>query len=76
MMMWGQSCGMGMWMLMGVAALAFWVAIAFGLRSLFPAGKGQQPPRVDPMTLLNESLARAEISIEEYEDRRRILENR
>ena len=75
-MMWGNGTGMGwwMWLVMGGGALAFWVVIVLVIRALLPAGRvRQESTRTDPLTLLKESLARGEVSLEEYEQRRRLI---
>jgi putative membrane protein len=44
------------------------------IRALLPAGRvRQESTRTDPLTLLKESLARGEVSLEEYEQRRRLI---
>ncbi len=75
-MMWGTGFGMGwwMWLLMGAGTLAFWIAVLLLVRQLLPAGRAKQgPERPQPLTLLKEGLARGEISLEEYEQRRRLI---
>ena len=75
-MMWGNGTGMGwwMWLVMGGGALGFWVVIVLVIRALLPAGRvRQESTRTDPLTLLKESLARGEVSLEEYEQRRRLI---
>lgn len=79
-MMWNHGYGMGwgwgMWLLMGLGMIAFWVAVIFVIRALLP-GRNRNSDitaaRPDPLTLLKETLARGEISPEDYEQRRRIL---
>lgn len=75
-MMWGNGTGMGwwMWLVMGGGALAFWIVIVLVIRALLPAARvRQESARPDPLTLLKESLARGEVSLEEYEQRRRLI---
>lgn len=75
-MMWVQGNGMTWWMLlaMGVGTLAFWVVIVLALRGLLPGQeRPDEPPRPEPLALLNERLANGEVSPEEYEQRRRLL---
>jgi putative membrane protein len=64
-----------MWLVMGSGTLAFWLVVILVIRSLLPDRhtKDSTPPRTDPLTLLKEALARGEVSVEEYEHRRRIL---
>ena len=76
-MMFNNGSGMGwvMWPVMGSGALAFWLVVIVVIRSLLPerSTKDSSAPQTDPLTLLRESLARGEVSVEEYEQRRRIL---
>lgn len=74
-MVWGDgSMGGWMWLLMGAGTLAFWVAVVLIVRALLPvAAATRQPGRPDPLILLNERLARAEINAEEYERHRRLI---
>jgi len=66
--------GWWMWLVMGGGALGFWVVIVLVIRALLPAGRvRQESTRTDPLTLLKESLARGEVSLEEYEQRRRLI---
>ncbi|MBK8867113.1 MAG: SHOCT domain-containing protein [Actinomycetales bacterium] len=75
-MMWNNGTGMGwgMWLVMGSGALAFWlvVILVIPLTAARPH-EGQHGAATDPLTLLKEALARGEVSVEEYEHRRRIL---
>jgi len=75
--MMGNGYGMGwaMWLLMGGAALAFWIVVVLLVRSLLPSRRTQGPidSRPDPLTLLKEGLARGELSLEEFEQRRRLI---
>lgn len=76
-MMWGFGSGAGwmMWPIMAAAMIAFWVLVVLGIRALWRGGRRdeQVAGRVEPLTLLQECLARGEISPEQYEQRRRIL---
>jgi putative membrane protein len=66
--------GWWMWLVMGGGALGFWVVIVLVIRALLPAGRvRQESTRTDPLNLLKESLARGEVSLEEYEQRRRLI---
>lgn len=72
----GYGMGWGMWLLMGVGMLAVWVVTIVVIRALLPSRvqhAGDGAPRPDPRTLLKESLARGEITVEEYEYRRRLI---
>jgi len=77
-MMWGFGSGAGwlMWLSMTVGVVAFWVIVVLVIRALWRGNRGERqvgPARPDPLTLLQEGLARGEISPEQYEQRRRIL---
>ncbi|MBN9607967.1 MAG: hypothetical protein BGO26_06275 [Actinobacteria bacterium 69-20] len=77
-MMWGFGSGAGwlMWLSMAVGVVAFWVIVALVIRALWRGSRGERQvgaARPDPLTLLQEGLARGEISPEQYEQRRRIL---
>lgn len=77
-MMWNSGYGMGwgMWVAMGAGTLAFWAVVLILVRSLLP-GRGTRgetaPVRPAPLTLLQEGLARGEVTPEEYEQRRRLI---
>ena len=76
-MMWGNGSGngmgWGMWLFMGVGTLVFWLVVLAMVRSVLPArgGQDQGPAQPDPLTLLTEGRARGELTVEEYEARRR-----
>lgn len=76
-MMWGNDYGMrwAMWLLMGGATMAFWLVVILLVRSLLPNRDPKNPTasRPDPLTLLDEGLARGEVSPEDYEQRRRLI---
>ncbi|MDN5759869.1 MAG: SHOCT domain-containing protein [Tomitella sp.] len=76
-MMWGNGYGMGwwMWLVMAAGTLAFWVVIVLAIRALLPGRDRQDTDagRPDPLLLLKESLARGEISPEDFEQRRRLI---
>ncbi len=70
----GFGIGPGMWLVMGLGTLAFWILVVVAVRALFPKRPGslvQAGP--DPLTLLAERLAGGDISAAEYERRRRLL---
>ncbi|MBK8733473.1 MAG: SHOCT domain-containing protein [Actinomycetales bacterium] len=76
-MMWGNGAGMGwwMWLVMGGGALGFWVVIVLVIRALLPGRArpaGNRPERIRSLSS-RESLARGEVSLEEYEQRRRLI---
>jgi putative membrane protein len=77
--MWGFGSGAGwvMWPIMAAAMVAFWAIVVFVIRALW-RGSGRTnisegASRPEPLTLLQEGLARGDISPEQYEQRRRIL---
>ena len=77
-MMWTSGMGAGMWLLMAAGTLGFWFLIAMLVRAILSdrlpgpgaAGRGVVP---SPLHLLGDRLARGEITLEEYEQRRRAL---
>lgn len=73
-MMMNHSCDM-MWLGMAAGVLAFWVIALLAVRALFPGQKraSSEHPRPDALTLLDEGLARGDLSIDEYEKRRHLI---
>ena len=73
-MMWSDGNGWGGWIVMLFSMAIFWgglfVLIAWAVRQFAPAS-GQGRP--DPRTILEERFARGEISVEEFEESRRVL---
>lgn len=73
-MMWGSGMGWGLlWMLM------FWGAFIAGIVWLVTAATGPRDRTDGSATgrrVLDERFARGELSIDEYEQRRRVLEER
>lgn len=74
-MMWNSGMGLGMWLLMGAGTIGFWVLVAMLVRAIFSdrasgAGGTVVP---SPLHVLADRLARSEITLEEYEQRRRAL---
>ncbi len=76
----GASWGWGLWLLMIVGTVAFWVVIAWFVRSLI-----QDRPRKESraatsggeaLQILDQRLARGEVEPEEYERIRSILTHR
>ena len=85
MMGWYGGTGWGMgwagWLGMGAVMVVFWGLLAFGVVTLVRSGRlGRRAVEPatghDPRWLLDESLARGTISVEEYQRRREILEGR
>ncbi|MER7071910.1 SHOCT domain-containing protein [Terrabacter sp. NPDC000476] len=77
-MMWTSGMGAGMWLLMAAGTFGFWFLIAMLVRAILSdrlpgpgaAGRGVVP---SALHLLGDRLARGEITLEEYEQRRRAL---
>lgn len=67
--------GMGLWG--WLMMVAFWAVVVFlivwAVRSTATSG---QPKGDTPLRILDERLARGEIDRDDYEERRRVLENR
>lgn len=70
--------GAGWWILMAAMMVVFWGLIIVGavwlIRSLAGADDGHHAR--DPLEVLDHRLARGEISVEEYRQRRDLLEKR
>jgi len=77
MMMWGDSSGWGMWLGMGISTLILVVLIALLVWSISRIGRVEAPrpqrERPTALELLDERLARGEIEPDDYQQRRRIL---
>lgn len=78
MMMWGDNSGWGMWLGMGISTLILVVLIALLVWSISRIGRveGAQAPAQAAdraLGLLDERLARGEIEPDDYQQRRRIL---
>ena len=73
-MMCNHGCDM-MWLGMAAGVLAFWVIVVLAVRALFPgqSSTATGPTRADALTLLDEGLARGDISVDEYEKRRHLI---
>ena len=76
-MMWGNgyAMGWGMWLLIGLGTVGFWVLIAVVVRALMTGNARSSTGDSDPLQVLNDRLARGEIDIEEYQYRRRLIVN-
>ncbi|GBC86139.1 hypothetical protein HRbin12_00124 [bacterium HR12] len=73
-MMWGYGWGGGLWGLLSMGV--FWGLLGL---LLYAAVRGWRSPREErpaegPLRILAERFARGEISREEFEERRRVLE--
>jgi putative membrane protein len=62
-----------LWALLGLGTIGFWAIVAFAAGSLFGRVDPQAPRARGPRAELDEQLARGQIGIDEYEDRRRHL---
>ncbi|MGB8383434.1 MAG: SHOCT domain-containing protein [Dermatophilaceae bacterium] len=74
-MMWGNgyAMGWGMWLLIGLGTIGFWVLIAVVVRALMTGNARSSTGGSDALQVLNDRLARGEIDIEEYQYRRRLI---
>ena len=78
MMWWDGGAGWGGWLAMSLLMIVVWGVLIFGGIALWRAAsrsdRGQPPAvRPTPEQLLDERLARGEIDIEEYRQRRELL---
>lgn len=68
--------GAGWWIVMVLGMVLFWglvaVAVVWVVRELGRGGS-RTPGREDPLEVLRQRLAEGQISVEEYEERRRVL---
>lgn len=65
--------GVGWWILMMLGMVIFWGLVIYGVVWLV-RGAASPAPRETPAEILQRRLARGEISVEEYERRRALLE--
>ncbi|RIK16557.1 MAG: hypothetical protein DCC50_04575 [Acidobacteria bacterium] len=68
-----HSMGWGMWLLMGVSTVAFWALVLLLVRALLNVPRAPSPDLAGPVLLLQERLARGELTPEQYEQHRRLL---
>lgn len=79
MMNWGYDGGWGAWLMMFPMMLIVWGAVAWvivvAIRHLGDAGRGSSGRSVETnaLQLLDERLARGEIDVQEYRERREAL---
>lgn len=68
--------GDGWWIVMGLGMLLFWVLVAAGIVWLVRelSGSRHERGRQEPLDILQHRLARGDISVEEYERHRQLLE--
>ena len=62
-----------LWALLGLGTIGFWAIVAYAAGSLFGRVDSETPPAAGPRTELDEQLARGQIGVDEYEQRRRHL---
>lgn len=74
-MMWTAGMGPGMWVFMALGTVGFWILVTMLVRTIFGGHSGRAEASLDPspLHLLADRLARGEITVEEYEQRRRAL---
>lgn len=70
-----HGMGWGVWLLMGVGAVAFWVLVLLVVRALLTTPRNASPDQPGPLLLLQERLARGELTPEQYEQQRRLLDD-
>lgn len=68
-----HSMDWGMWLLMGVSTVAFWALVLLVVRALLDVPRGSSPDPAGPVLLLQERLARGELTPDQYEQHRRLL---
>jgi putative membrane protein len=76
---WDGSWGWGAWLLMSLAMVAFWGALAWIIVALVrnhrgPAPHDQASSPPDALHILDERFAKGEIDESEYRDRRKVLQ--
>jgi putative membrane protein len=73
-----HSFGWGWWLLMSIGMVAFWALVIYGIvwlaRSSQNLQQRDEPPSESPRETLKRRLARGEISIEEYRELLRTLD--
>ena len=77
MMWWPGGNGWAGWITMLLPMVIFWGGLIFLIAwAVRPSTPGAGHERADPKTILEERFARGEISKDELEDGRRVLEGR
>jgi putative membrane protein len=66
-----SSMHWALWALLGLGTIGFWVIIAYAAGSLFGRIDREAASAAEPRATLDEQLARGQICIDEYEQRRR-----
>lgn len=74
-MMWNSGMGPGMWLIMAAGTTGLWVLVMMFVRAIFSDRSGAADTTLvpSPLHVLAGRLARGEITVEEYEQRRRAL---
>ena len=77
-MMWFNGMGWGGWLVMVLAAVAFWALVVFGVVALFKGGRsedvyGGRRGAPDAREILDQRFARGEIDVQEYHARQEVL---
>ena len=67
----GSAMGWGMWVLMIVGVIGFWLLVAYLVRTVIQGRPGARTPPdstgQEPLQMLDERLARGEVDVEEYQ---------
>lgn len=73
--MWGNgyAMGWGMWLLMALGTLGFWVLVAMVVCAVMRGPVRHKATGPDPLQVLDDRLARGEIDASEYQYRRRLI---
>ncbi len=77
MMWWHEGMGWGGWIAMTLIMVAFWSLVVFGVVAIFRGdqerGSKRLPADQDPLTTLDQRLARGDIDPDDYHARRDAL---
>jgi putative membrane protein len=78
-----HNLGWGGWLVMSVGMVALWVLIIFGVVALARRGLGArdqesraEAPSESAVDIMDRRLASGELSVEEYEERRAVLQGK
>jgi putative membrane protein len=78
-----QNLGWGWWLVMSVGMVALWALVIFGVVALARGGFGArdresraEAPSASAVDILDRRLASGELSVEEYEERRAVLQGK
>ena len=75
-MMWHSSWSAAQWLVMGIGMLVFWSVVVAGVWWLVAGRRDTAAPGAQARQLLDERLARGDITPEEYRTRRDLLSTR